>query len=243
MSENEEIKDIHSKSGNPVASTEDTGMDMNELKSKAIKYAGLLAIVVIIAGYFYISSEQSNEENFEANIMLERVMPFFEKGDYGKALEGDQSIVINGQPLMGLREIAEKYSGNETSKLASLYAGNAYKLAGDLAAAKSWYDKAVSSSSNVVRIGALTGLAYCEEANGNYDVAAKNYKEAVTLTKNEEMKARLGFFAGYCLEKAGQNEVAKEQYASVVEKSKEERESEFVSKAKQGIARLGTKIE
>lgn len=243
MSDNEEIKDIHSKSANTVAPTEKTGMDMNELKSKAIKYAGLLAVVIIIAGYFYISSEQSNEENFEANIMLERVMPYYEKGDFGKALEGDQAIVINGQPLMGLRELAEKYSGSETSKLASLYAGNAYKLAGDLVAAKSWYDKAVSSESNIVKIGALTGIAYCEEANGNFDLAAKNYKEAAALTENEEMKTRFGYFAGLCLEKAGQNNVAKEQYTSVVEKSNEERESEFVSKAKQGIARLGTKIE
>jgi len=239
MSKEEEI--LENNQAMPEA--EEGNQELNDIKSRSFKYVGVLAVILALAWYFYNDTEQSQIDSVEASILMERIMPYFEKGDYLKALEGDNSIMINNEPLMGLREVSEKFSGSETSMLAAMYSGNAYKYMGDVLAAKTWYEKAVNSSSKIVKIGALTGLAYCQEAEGDYGSAAENYKKASKLVDSDELINKYGYFSGLCLEKAGKVEKAKAQYLALINNDTQERESEFITKAKQGLVGLGTKIE
>ena len=217
--------------------------DTNDLK-KYLNYAIGAVIVIILAVYGFKSMQESQAEtNTEATLMLQRVLPIFNQGDLEKALAGDPNIMLGGKPLMGLKAIADQYSGTGAGELASMFAGRALLDQGKYDEARRYFEDAQSSNSNEVMLGSYSGLAAISEYNSDFASAASNYDKASNLTSEDQLKSRLTYFAGMCFEKAGDNEAAKDRYSKVINMNFDNNYNEFAGMAKQGAQRLGMKFE
>jgi len=218
-----------------------------EIVAKLKKYGTyiLLASIIVVALVIYGNSktESDSEELDEAGIALERVMVYFEKGDFEKALEGDVSIVINGKPLVGLRAIASKYAGSEPANLAAFYAGKIELGSGKFSEARSLFESAKKSESELIQLGAVSMLGAIEESESDYSGAASYYEKAFGLADQKDIKTRMKLFAATCFEKAGSEEKAKKAYDKVISMNYDNAYSEYVGLARQGLVRIGTKID
>jgi tetratricopeptide (TPR) repeat protein len=218
-----------------------------EIIAKLKKYGVyiLLASVAVVALVIYGNNktESDSEELNEAGIALERVMAYFEKGDFEKALQGDVTVIIDGKPLMGLRAIASKYSGSEPAYLAAFYAGKIELGSGKLNEARSLFESAKSSESELIRLGAVSMLGAVEESEDDYSGAASYYEKAFGLAAQKDIKTRMKLFAATCFEKAGSEEKAKKAYNKVISMNYDNAYSEYVGLARQGLVRIGTKID
>ncbi len=219
----------------------------NEVVAKLKKYGTyiLVTCLVIVALVIYNNnkSESDSDELTESGIALERIMTYFEKGDFAKALDGDPSLLIDGKAIMGLKEIASKYDGTPPAQLAAFYAGKIELGAKNIEQAKSLFNKAELSKSQEVKLGAVSMLALVEENIGNYKSAASYYEKAFELTQQKDIQTRMKLFSAICFEKAGSNKKAKNAYNKVITMNFDNAFSEFVGLAQQGLIRLGTNFD
>lgn len=222
-------------------------VEEDDALSQIKKYGTLIvvALVVIVVGVYAYNymNEQAEQENAEASKYLARVIPLVGQGEYDKALNGDEAIIIDNQPLMGLKEIEKKYSGAEAASLASFYAGKALLMQGNFAEAKPYFENAIDNESKEVRIGAFSGLAACLEESGNFAEASNNYENASELVDQIEMKSKYLYFAALTAEKAGKIEDAKKNYKKVVSLNVENAYSEYGGLSSAALDRVGTKID
>ena len=215
--------------------------------SQIKKYGTIIvvALVVLLVGIygFNYMSEQDEIKNNEASKYLARVIPLVGEGDYEKALEGDANIMIDNEPLMGLKEIERKYSGTDASTLAAFFTGKALLLQTKFDEAKPYFEKAIENESKEVKIGAYSGLAACLEESGNFAEASKNYQNASELVEQLEMKSKYLYFSALTVEKAGNIEEAKKKYEKVVSLNIENAYSEYGGLSNASLNRIGTKID
>ncbi|MDB5272990.1 MAG: hypothetical protein JWO58_1357 [Chitinophagaceae bacterium] len=141
-------------------------------------FLGALGVITLgIAGYFYYNYTL-DESNKEAQNEIYPAVYFFEQDSLDKALKGDGKV-------LGLLDIADKYSGTKTGKLAHFYTGVIY-----LKQAK--FEDAITNlnefSSNdfllQARAYSLTGDAYMEMEK--YEDAVSSYKKAANHKPNEQ---------------------------------------------------------
>lgn len=202
--------------------------------------AGVVVIVLAIVGYWWYSSTQA-ERNAEAATQLSRVRGAFEMGEYGKALAGGDSLPTYGvDKVMGLLDISEQYSGTDAGAIAALMAGNALANLGRIGEASVQFERAQSSDAEVVKLGAIKGLALIQEDAGNFAEAAALYEKAAVQGAKTGLESDCYYNAGLCFEKAKSNDKAAEMYRLVIKKFEM---SESVGPAKLGLARLGMGID
>ncbi len=197
---------------------------------------GIIAIVAIFAFIRY----KNQEDSLKASTLMSRVLPYYEKADYTKALDGDPTQSYSGEPVKGLKFIASEYSNTEQGKMASFYVGNILLSTGKYSQASNYFNDASSSDSKVVQCGALAGKAACLEVDKKYEEAAKAYLDAARLIADDELQARYNYYAAYAYELASKKDDAEKLYRKVVLSSKF---SEFAELAKEGLTRIGTIIE
>lgn len=198
-----------------------------------------VVIIVIVGAFIYFSKREAKKVQ-EATIQLSRVQEIYENGQYEKALNGDPTLTVRGEQVLGLIDIANNYSSTEQGKLASLYAGNSYLSLNDYDNAKAFFEKATDSESKLTRRGANAGIAACLEHNKEYEEAASHYEKAANLSFENEIKYRYMLFAGINYENAGKKDDAVKLYKDIVLMSEK---SQYADDAKIGLARLGTVIE
>ena len=97
------------------AALEETFIQKNFKKIAACVVVILVAILAAIGAKYYF--EAQNKKAAEALYPCEQL---FMQGEFEKALNGD------GQEILGLVEVAKKYSCTKSGNLAKLYAGLAY---------------------------------------------------------------------------------------------------------------------
>lgn len=242
VNENEIVEDQVNEGVNKSTSSEDL-----EIIAKLKKYGTyvLIASIAVVALVVYgnSQSETDSKELDEAGIAVERVMTYFEKGDFEKALEGDPSVVVGGKPLVGLKAVASKYAGSEPARLAAFYAGKIELGSGKLNEARTLFETAKESESELIELGANSMLAVVEESEGDYSSAAFYYEKAFALTTQKDIQTRMKLFSANCLEKAGSGAKAKKAYDKVIAMNYDNAYSEYVGLARQGLIRLGMKID
>jgi len=197
------------------------------------------AVVVIVAGYFYMDY-QNNELNIEGLTHLSRVRMAYDMGQYELALTAQGLPAMDGQPVKGLVAISDEYSGTPAGEQAALMAGNAYINLGKASEAAAQFEKAASSDAVVIQVGAFQGLAASMELNKNFADAAVKYEEAAKLAEDSGLEEQCYLNAAACYEEAKNNEKAKELYRVIVKRFEM---SEVAASAKSGLARLGTAID
>jgi len=202
--------------------------------------AGIILVTIIFFISKSIISNNIEENAKKATLYLSRIQPYYSISDYQKALYGDSSKTVRGEPMIGLVGIVDEYGSSEAGKLAALYAGNCLLGLNKAAEANEYFDKACGSDSKTIQAGAYAGIGDCYEKQKEFKEAAKNYEKAASLINTETSQSRYSLYTAICYEKAGDKEKAGQLYKEIVAKNEN---SEFAGYAKLGLLRLGMVIE
>ncbi len=198
-----------------------------------------LAVVVII-GIALFMRYQSEKDSARASVLLTRVMEYYEKAEYDKALNGDPTKTYLGEEVKGLKYIADEFGGTDQGKIAALYAANAMFNNNQQSQSKKYFEIAEKSSADVIKQGGSAGIAANLELEGKYAEAANYYNTASELAEEDNIKSRYLLYAGLCYEKASDVKQAETTYREILKISEQ---GEFSSLAKAGLTRIGTIIE
>lgn len=210
----------------------------DNVKKNILYIGGAVAAVVVLALGFYFYSGMSDEQEQEASLALTRVQPFYQAGDYAKALNGGQTE--SGRQAVGLKSLADKYGSTEPGKLAALYAGNVLVQQNNYTEAAKYFSIAAGADADLTRVGALAGQAAVKDKAGQYKEAADLYTQAAELAETTGNKEFYQLSAALLYEKANNKNEALKLYREIVASNEF---SEFAGDAKAGILRLGESLE
>ena len=136
----------------------------------------VLGIAAVVMGVIAINQYIIKPKALEASNENAKAAAYFMKGDYDKALKGDDAECI------GFEAIADEYS-NQQGELAALYAGICYFEKGEYEDAAKYLSKFSADDINIDPAASqLLGDAYVEL--GEYSKAAKAF-EAAAKSGNE----------------------------------------------------------
>jgi tetratricopeptide (TPR) repeat protein len=200
---------------------------------------GAVAIIVIALGISYYQWNK-NKTAVEATKAITLIIPVYQQGQFDQALNGMKNVMIGDKPILGLKEIADKYTSIEPGKQAALYAANCYIYTNKFTEAERYLKIASESSNKLVQTGANGGFGVVKEMQGKYAEAASYYQKAAETSDNDLFKSKHLLFAGLCLEKSGDKNKAIENFKQVVGTNKV---SEFGKMAKSRLAVLGIIID
>ncbi len=222
------------------SSVQADGALSTQLQTQAKPIIAIVVVVVLaVAGYYWYSTSQA-EKNAEGLTHLARIRATFDSGDFTKALTGDSLPPVGTDAVKGLLAISSEYDGTDAGAISALMAGNALVNLGRFEEAQQQFERAQSSSAQVVEVGALQGLAVVKESAKDFAGAAELYEKAYSKGEKSGLEERALFHAALCYEYAGNTQKATELYRTVVKKYEM---SEVAASARGGLARLGMAID
>ncbi len=174
-SKQDQNSDPEAKIENALGNTE----KFFEKYTKQMLY-GLLAVVVIVGGFFayrYLVAVPKEGKAADAMYVAEQI---FAQGDYSAALEGDG---VNA----GFREVVEDFGGTRSGRLAAHYAGICCMKLGDLDGAMEYLTKykSVKGAPGAIINAQNLGLqGDVMVARGDYAKAAELYRRAAGEADN-----------------------------------------------------------
>lgn len=179
---------------------------------------GLLALILAVPGYMYYQQQRSTE----ANQMLGQILPAYEQGNYGQALNGA------GQQA-GLLTIADDYGGTEAGNLAAFYAASALYE-------QEKYDRALQyfqqfdKGNDYIGASAYAAEAAIYETRGNFEQAAQRYEQAAEQYENALTAPRYLLEAGQAYEDADNYQAAEQAYQRIQENYSDSDQAEDVNR-------------
>jgi len=197
-----------------------------------------LALLAAFGLLFYFVIGRGGD-NDRALIELARIRPYYERGEFAMAINGDPAKTINGEKVRGLRQIVDQYKGTPAGKIAALLLGNSYLGAGQHAQAKSPFDIAAGAEDPLVTSAAHAGLAAVAEAANRHEEAASEFAKAASEDRLELNTPQYLLNAGRNYERAGKKEDAIEQYKTVATRFPQ---SQANAQAQLALARLGVDV-
>lgn len=207
---------------------------------------GIIAAVILIFVVKSILEKNSAEKREKAETAISRILPFYQaclQGDstqVERALNGDPQFKVRGENVIGLKEIANRYEGISTGKVAALYAGNLLLMTKRADEAEHYFKIALDADPKVILEGANAGMGVAKEMEGKIDDAISYYDKAVKYADSYGSKSRYEYFSGLLYEQNGKKDQAEKMYRAIIGENKS---GEFVMKAKAGLTRLGIIIE
>ncbi len=199
---------------------------------------GIVGVLLLVGGIVYYVQNR-HEQNRKALTALSRILPYFERGEYQKALEGDPGKRIRGEQVIGLKQIVEQYSGTPGAQIAALFAGHALTLQGKFDEANSYYETAYESEALDVRLGGLGGIGTVSDAAFHYAEAAEKWEEMAEQAKERSEYQRYLLYSAQLYEVAKQPEKAEQLYREIILTTPF---SYYAGFAKSGLVRLGKAI-
>lgn len=182
------------------------------LKYKNLLIGGVVAVLVIVGGYF-VWKHFATESFQKASTAMAKAQEYYsdavlaDDADlFNKALNGDS---INA----GFLAIASDYSG-KAANLANLYAGICYARLGNMEEAAS-YIKKFDADDEMVAPAAIGALGNVQAALGQLDEAVSTLKKAATKANNAALSPQFLVQAGEILESQGKKEEALKLYEQV----------------------------
>ena len=209
---------------NPVADLQNAW----EKYGKQASYV-LLAIVVIVGGYFAYRNFISEPKEQAATEAMFHAEEYYRLDSTRQALNGDN---INA----GFLKVISKYGGTKAANLAAFYAGSCYLKLGDFNnAVKYLKDFSTPVKQLQERAYGLLGDAYSEQ-NKKED-AAEQYKKAGTYFEKDELfSPEYLFRSGYLYESMGKTQDAIAMYKLIKDKYPSSQRGADIDKY---LARLG----
>jgi tetratricopeptide (TPR) repeat protein len=189
----------------------------------------LLAIVVVVAGFFAYHNLISEPNEKKATEAMFRAEQYYRLDSARLALNGDN---INA----GFLKVIARYGGTKAANLASFYAGSCYLKLGDYNnAIKYLKDFSTSVQQLQERDYGLLGDAYSEL--NRKEEAAEQYKKAGTwFEKDELLSPEYLFRSGYLYESMGKTQDAISMYRLIKDKYPTSQRGADIDKY---LARLG----
>jgi tetratricopeptide (TPR) repeat protein len=189
----------------------------------------LLAIVVIVAGFFAWRNLVSEPNEKKATEAMFRAEQYYRLDSARLALNGDN---INA----GFLKVIARYGGTKAANLASFYAGSCYLKLGDYNnAVKYLKDFSTPVQQLQERDYGLLGDAYSEL--NRKEEAAEQYKKAGTyFEKDELLSPEYLFRSGYLYESMGKTQDAVAMYRLIKDKYPTSQRGADIDKY---LARLG----
>lgn len=201
---------------------------------------GIVVVIGIAFGAYWWYTTSEAEKSIEAMTHLSRIQSTFDAGDFNSALTAENVPPVGADKVLGLLEISETYSGTDAGAIAALMAGNSLLNTGKPDEASAQFEKARSSSSKMIEVGAMQGLAAIKEGQGDHLAAADLYEKAALVGDKSGLDDRCLYLAALCFEKAGNKEKAIKIYTLVVKKYEM---TEVAALGQAGLARLGMAID
>ncbi len=191
---------------NPIAQLENAW----DKYGKTASYV-LVALIVIVGGYFAYKSMVSEPNEKKAVEAMFRAEEYYRQDSARLALNGDN---INA----GFLKIISKYGGTRAANLANFYAGSCYLKLGDFANAVKYLKEFSTSVKQLQeRDYGLLGDAYSEL--NKKEEAAEQYKKAGTyFDKDELFSPEYLFRSGYLYESMGKTQEAIAMYRIIKDK-------------------------
>ncbi len=146
-------------------------------------YAAAAVIVILIAAIVYFAG-QSKTKQIEATAALSKASQQYHSSNFNAVIQGSN---VPGIP--SLAEVADKYSGTEAGEIARIFLANSYFYTGDVENALKHYKK-YSGSNKLYKASSLAGMAACYEANGEFEKAAKYFRDAANTYSNNVLNSQ-----------------------------------------------------
>lgn len=186
-----------------------------EKNKKTIAY-GVLAILVIVAGFFCYKEFISGPRETKASTAIARGQEYFGMEQYDKALNGD------GAGYVGFVKIAADYSSTEAGNLANLYAGLSYAFLGKNQEAMKYLNEYSTTDDAMVSPAAVAARGNVYAKLGKLDDAVKDLKKAADMAdskakngKNMSLAPTFLLQAGQILESQNKKAEAAEIYKNI----------------------------
>ena len=186
------------------AALEETFIQKNFKRIAACVVVILVAILAAIGAKYYF--EAQNKKAAEALYPCEQL---FMQGEFEKALNGD------GQEILGLVEVAKKYSCTKSGNLAKLYAGLAYYNTDKAEEAEKYLADFDGKDDELLSPAAIGALVNVYAKQGKNDKAVETLKKAAKKADNSLLSPVFLVQAGEILESEGKSEEALKLYEEV----------------------------
>jgi tetratricopeptide (TPR) repeat protein len=189
----------------------------------------LVGVVALAAGGYFFYQYQLTESNKEAQNEIYPAVYFFEQDSLDKALKGDGKV-------LGLLDIADKYAGTKTGKLAHFYAGVAYMKQAKFEDAITHLNE-FSADDHLVQARAYALIGDANMELQKYDEAVSFYNKAASYKANEQFTPSYLMKLALAYELLKDNAKAIETYDIII--TKYPKSTDLID-AKKYKARLGS---
>lgn len=170
---------------------------------------GLIAIAVIIGGYFLYRNFIVLPHEQKAEELLFQGQQYFAQDQYEKALNGD------GQGYPGFISIADKYGNTPSGNLANLYAGLSYAKQDKYQEAVNYLEKFKLRDDQMISPAALGALGNCYANLNKPEEAVKTLEKAAKLADNNSLSPIYLIQAGQIYESMGKKDEALACYKQI----------------------------
>ncbi|MDD5861527.1 MAG: tetratricopeptide repeat protein [Prevotella sp.] len=166
---------------NPNAETFDalTSSEVFYEKYKKTIITVIVALVVLVGGFFAYRSLIAAPRAEKASTALARGQEYFDNEMFDKAVNGD------GAGYVGFAKIADDYSGTDAANLANLYAGLSYANLNKWAEAEKYLEAYSPSSDQMVSPAAEAALGDAYAHLNQLDKAVDQFKKAASMADDE----------------------------------------------------------
>ena len=148
-------------------------------KYKKVVLIAVLAIIVIIAGFFIYKAYVGGPREEKAATELAKGQVYFNAEQFDKALNGD------GATFTGLLNIINNYGGTDAANLANLYAGLSYANLNKWNDAVKYLDEYSPSNDAMVSPAAVAALGNAYAHVNQLDKAISSLNKAADMADSE----------------------------------------------------------
>lgn len=188
-------------------------------KNKKIISGVIIAVIVIIAGWFLYNQYIAKPRQEKASTELSKGQTYFNADQYDKALNGD------GAGFSGFAKIASDYGSTDAGNLANLYAGLCCANLNKWQEAVKYLEAFSTKSDAMVSPAALQALGNAYANTGQVDKAVDKLKEAASKADsrgkdgvNNSLSPTFLLQAGELLESQGKTDEANKLYQDIKKK-------------------------
>ncbi len=182
------------------------------LKYKKGIIAGVIALIVIIAGVIVYNTYVKAPREDKANTALAKGQEYFAAEQYDKALNGD------GAGYAGFVSIASDYSSTDAGNLANLYTGLCYAHLDKWTEAANYLEKYDGQGDQMISPAAIGALGNAYAHLNQLDKAVDVLKKAAAKADNNTLSPVYLIQAGEILEKQGKKDEALKLYQEIKDK-------------------------
>ena len=181
------------------------------IKYKNAIIGGVVAVIIIIAGFIMYKNLYAEPREEKAQAALFKGQEYFEQDAFEQALNGD-SI-----GYAGFLKVADDYSGTKAANLAKAYAGICYAQLGKYEDAVKMLDS-FDGSDQMVAPAILGAVGNCYAQLGQLDKAASTLLSAADKADNNTLSPIFLLQAGEILVKQGKYDDAVNAYTKIKDK-------------------------